>query len=222
MVNTVRATRDAPEGELMAKQSQDQPLPTVVLAEPHTGPRATKYVCLDVETNGFPGKTGAPREDWALHWSSYPIQLSVDFVEHGEVTHAMDAVIRGATQLSPWVRKNVPVTLKDLEERGVDFKEGVKQLADMLRDGDMIVARNAQFDLETVLARTVEQHCITWTSPRRAQYWRLPGSAPCAVHTTGRHLANYPTCADSVTLTGVVGGRARRQSRLSGPGALCR
>ena len=44
-------------------------------------------------------------------------------MEHGEVTHAMDAVIRGATQFAPWVRKHVPITLKDLEERGVDFKE---------------------------------------------------------------------------------------------------
>ena len=92
-----------------------------------------------------------------MPWSSYPIQLSVDFVEHGEVTHAMDAMIRGATQLSPWVRKNVIVTLNDLEERGVDFKGALQQLADMLREGDVIVAHNAQFDLETVLARTADK-----------------------------------------------------------------
>ena len=81
-------------------QPQEQPLPTVLLAKPRAAPRAARYVCLDVETDGFLGKTGAPREDWALPWSSYPIQLSVDFVEHGEVIHAMDAMIRGATQLS--------------------------------------------------------------------------------------------------------------------------
>ena len=154
-----RATPSAREGDLVAEQSHEQPLPTVVLTEPRAEPRAraTRYVCLDFETNGFPGNKGAPPEDWTLPWSSYPIQLSVDFVEHGEVIHAMDAVIRGATQLSPWVRKNVPITLKDMEERGVDFMEVVKQLAGMLREGDMIVAHNAQFDLETVLARTTNK-----------------------------------------------------------------
>ena len=129
----------------------------MVLAKPCAAPRATRYVCRDFETNGFPGKTRAPREDWALPWSSYPVQLSVDFVEHGEVTHAMDAMIWGATQLSPWVRKHVPVTLKDLEERGVDFKGVLQQLATMLREDDVIVAHNTQFDLETVLARTVDR-----------------------------------------------------------------
>ena len=156
-----RATPSAREGDLVAEQSaepspaHEQPLPTVVLTEPRA--RNTRYVCLDFETNGFPGKASAPREEWTLPWSSYPIQLSVDFVESGEVTHAMDAVIRGATQLAPWVRKNVPITLKDIAERGVHFREVVKMLADMLREGDMIVAHNAQFDLETVLARTTNK-----------------------------------------------------------------
>ena len=134
MVKTARTTRHAPGGELMAEQPQSQPLPTVVLAEQRAEPRATKYVCLEFETNGFPGKTSAPREDWTLHWSSYPIQLSVGFVEHCEVNHAMGAVIRGATQLPPWVRKHVPVTLKDLEDCGIDFQGVIQHLADMLRE----------------------------------------------------------------------------------------
>ena len=159
MVKTARATPDAPEGEQTAEQpqAQEQPLPTVLIAKPRAAPRATRYVCLDFETNGFPGKASAPREDWTLPWSSFPIQLSVDFVEHGDVIHAMDEVIRGATQLSPWVRNNVPVTLKDIAERGVNFMDAVKQLAGMLREGDMIVAHNAQFDMETVLARTTKK-----------------------------------------------------------------
>ena len=92
-----------------------------------------------------------------MPWSSFPIQLSVDFVEHGEVTHAMDTLIRGVIQLSPWVKENVPITLKDIQERGVDFRGVLQQLADMLRAGDMIVAHNAHFDLETVLARTTNK-----------------------------------------------------------------
>ena len=156
-----RATPAARERDLVAEQSaepspaHEQPLQTVVLTEPRV--HSTRYVCLDFETNGFPGNKDAPKEDWTLPWSSYPIQLSVDFVEHGEVIHAMDAVVRGATGLSPWVRKNVPITLKDIAERGVDFMEVVKQLAGMLREGDMIVAHNAQFDMETVLARTTRK-----------------------------------------------------------------
>jgi len=110
-----------------------------------------RYVCLDFETNGFP-KKGAPYPDWPLPFSSYPIQLSVDIVEDGEVWHAYDTLIWGAEQLAPWVRANVPITLEDLEE-GVLFEDAVHDLARLLRDGDTIVAHNASFDLDTVLAR---------------------------------------------------------------------
>ena len=55
-----------------------------------------RYLCLDFETNGFP-VPGAKFKDWTLPFSSYPVQLSVDAVEDGEVSHLYDTVIRGAT-----------------------------------------------------------------------------------------------------------------------------
>ena len=65
-----------------------------------------RYVCLDFETNGFSLK-GAKFEDWTLPFSSYPVQLSVDAVEDGEVSHLYDTVIRGATSRAPWAQENV-------------------------------------------------------------------------------------------------------------------
>ena len=149
-----------------------------------------RYVCLDFETNGFP-KKGAPFRDWPLPFSSYPIQLSVDVVEDGEVWHAYDTLIWGAEQLAPWVRGNVPITLEDLEE-GVLFQEAARALARLLRDGDTIVAHNASFDLDMVLARAAGRRgCerlarLVLTKPRfctmrcaytRAALGRQPGSA---------------------------------------------
>ena len=119
--------------------------------------REPRYVCLDFETNGFPGAKGAPRSDWTLPWSSFPIQLNVDIVKHGEVTHAMDTLIQGAQQFAPWVRENVPITHADLDDHGAHFEDVVEQLGALLRDGDVIVAHNVRFDLETVLARTASK-----------------------------------------------------------------
>ena len=63
-------------------------------------PKTTRYICLDFETNGFPTR-GAERRDWPLPFSSFPTQISVDIVEGGEVSHAFDTYIRGATSLAP-------------------------------------------------------------------------------------------------------------------------
>ena len=62
---------------------------------------AIRYICLDVETNGFRSAEGAPRSEWTLPSANCPIQLSVDIVEDGVVWHAMDTCIQGATQLAP-------------------------------------------------------------------------------------------------------------------------
>lgn len=112
-----------------------------------------RFVCLDFETNGFPTK-GAPRHEWTLPFCSYPIQLSVDIVDEGVVHHAYDALIRGATQLAPWVRENVPITLNDLHEKGKSIHDVIVDLATLLQEGDTVVAHNAAFDLDTVLGRT--------------------------------------------------------------------
>ena len=114
-----------------------------------------RYVCVDFETNGF-SEPGAPRAEWTLPWSNFPTQISVDIVEDGVVSHAYDAVISGATGLSAWARDNVRLTLPQIRA-GTPFREIVRTLNALLRDGDTIVAHNASFDLDTVLSRTAQK-----------------------------------------------------------------
>ena len=121
-----------------------------------------RFVCIDFETNGFPGGGGAPRRDWPLPFSSYPIQLSVHIVDEGIVEHALTASIRGATQLAPWVRDNVPVSFVDLAA-AKSFTEVMEEFAAVLHDGDVIVAHNVCFDLQTTLARAAEKKGIANT-----------------------------------------------------------
>jgi DNA polymerase III alpha subunit (gram-positive type) len=134
--------------QVSVEQVSAEPVP----AEPAPSPR---YICIDFETNGF-STPGAPRSEWTLPWSNFPTQISVDIVEDGEVSHAYDAVIAGATCLSAWARDNVNLTLPQIRA-GTPFREVVRTLATLLRDGDTIVAHNASFDLDTVLARTAQK-----------------------------------------------------------------
>ena len=107
-----------------------------------------RYVCLDFETNGFPGEGWYP-----MPWSSFPIQVSLTAVQDGEVIHLYDSYIQGAESLSPWVLKNVPITWANLEN-APGLPTVIKTIAGLLRPTDWIVAHNCAFDLETCLART--------------------------------------------------------------------
>jgi DNA polymerase III epsilon subunit-like protein len=116
------------------------------------GPR---YICIDFETNGF-SKPGAPRDDWTLPWSNFPTQISVDIVQDGDILHAFDTIISGATNLSAWAKTHVNVSIEEIRG-GMPFRWVVKKLAALLREGDTIVAHNAHFDLDTVLTRTAQK-----------------------------------------------------------------
>ena len=183
-----------------------------------------RYVCLDFETNGFP-KRGAPYPDWPLPFSSYPIQLSVDIVEDGEIWHAFDAIIAGATQLAPWVRANVPISLEDVAA-GRPFHDVVKELAGLLRDGDTIVAHNVSFDLDTALVRTSRRldyysHELRWvlSTPRfctmrcaysRAALGRQPSLADLCAHFEVELEGAHDARADSAALARCVAEALRR------------
>ncbi len=84
---------------------------------------------LDFETNGFP----APGS-WTLPLSSFPIQLSVDIVEDGEITHAYDTIIAGATSFAPWVLESVAITVAEAS-RGKPFRQVLEDLAGPLARG---------------------------------------------------------------------------------------
>ena len=183
-----------------------------------------RYVCIDFETNGFP-KKGAPSQDWPLPFSSYPTQLSVDVVEDGEVWHAFDAIIAGATQMAPWVRANVPISLEDVAG-GRPFEDVVKELAGVLRENDTIVAHNASFDLGTVLARTSRRleyysHELQWvlSAPRfctmrcaysQAVLGRQPGLKDLCKHFEVELDGAHDARADSAALARCVAQALRR------------
>ena len=114
-----------------------------------------RYVCLEFETNGFPSKGS-----WTLPCCSFPIQLSVDIVEDGEVTHAYDTIIAGATSFAPWVQENIAITLAEAS-RGKPFRGVLEYRAGLLQDGGTIVAHNASFDLDTAIGRTASKLGIT-------------------------------------------------------------
>ena len=120
---------------------------------------APRYVCLDFETNGFARKD-APQHEWPLPWSNFPIQVSVDIVEDGQVQHAYDSLISGATQFAPWVHENVPVSVVDIERKGKTLRTVVVEMAALLQEGDTIVAHNVLFDLNTALARRATRACL--------------------------------------------------------------
>jgi DNA polymerase III epsilon subunit-like protein len=123
-----------------------------------------RYLCVDFETNGFSTKC-APNSDWTLPFSSYPIQISVEIVEDGQIYHAYDTLIKGAIRLAPWVKENVPFTLEDLQN-GETFENVLAQIDALIQDGDTIVAHNVNFDIGMVIGRTakrlgINSHALT-------------------------------------------------------------
>ena len=125
-----------------------------------------RFVCLDFETNGFPTKN-AYCKDWPLPFSSYPIQVSVDITEDGVTWHEYDSLIKGATRFAPWVREHVPVSLSGIWIEGKELSDVIADLANLLQEGDTIVAHNVSFDLDTVLGRATERLGIDTPELRR-------------------------------------------------------
>ena len=175
---------------------------------------APRFIVIDIETNGFAEKN-APRSNWTLPFSSYPIQVSVDIVEDGQAYHAYDCVVSGARGLAAWVQKNVPITLEDVQ-RGRPFEQVLEDIAAIVQDGDTIVAHNVAFDLDTAIARTARRLNLDTpalrkilTAPRfctmRCAYSRqIFGRAP-SLHALCKHFAvdlqnAHDATADSTAL----------------------
>ncbi len=193
-----------------------------------------RYVCIDFETNGFPTKSAA-KCDWTLPFSNYPIQLSVDIVKNGEVVHAYDTLICGATGLAPWVRENAPINLGDLDQ-GKGFHEVLQDFADLLIDGDTIVAHNAKFDIETVIARAASKlnintpalwkilaaprFCTCNSSYSRAVFGRRPKLKELCDHFQVQLINAHDATADSKALADCVAEAVRRGVMLECPEAL--
>ena len=109
-----------------------------------------RYLIIDFETNGRP-------HDKVLPCAAYPTQVSVDayYPETQAIDHLYDSFIRGAGSLTQWVLENTPVTL-DLLEQAPTADVVSADLANLYREGDVMVAHQAQFDLGTVLPKIAD------------------------------------------------------------------
>ena len=130
-----------------------------------------RYLCIDFETNGCPKTKNAPKSDWTLPFSNYPIQVSIDIVEDEQIYHAFDTLIKGATCFAPFVKQNVPITLDDLR-KGETFENVLSQIDALIQDGDTIVAHNVNFDMDMVIRRTAERLGVN--SPALTRILELP------------------------------------------------
>ena len=105
-----------------------------------------RYLAVDFETNGL------PQETWLRPCAAFPTQVSVDAYvpSTGEILHLYDSLVHGALDLTAWALANTPVTLEALEKAPLP-EEVVAALASLWREGDVLVAHNARFDLGAVL-----------------------------------------------------------------------
>jgi DNA polymerase III epsilon subunit-like protein len=176
-----------------------------------------RYLILDTETNGRrtnpkPGEPPVRPCDYPLPWADFPIQISVDLVEYGEITHLYDTLVRGATQFAPWVRANVPISPESLAD-GKDFAQVIREVAALIQDGDCVVAHNRIYDIDQVIVKYArcknlldmpELKRITSAAPLCT--WRCPYTQT-ALPSSGRKLPHL--CAHfGVTLEGAHDARA--------------
>ena len=126
-----------------------------------------RYICFDFETVGFCDRT-AKWPNYTMPWENHPIQLSIDIVdESGVISHACDTIIAGATGFAPWVHANVPVTLEQVATEGRPFREVLQVFADLIQDGDTLVARNIEFDINRVIGKSSQKMGIDTPALRR-------------------------------------------------------
>ena len=131
-----------------------------------------RYLAIDFETNGR-------ADDPVLPCGAYPTQVSVTaFVPGtGEIAHLYDSYIRGAESLSDWVTQNTPMSLELIADAPTPdmVSEALKGL---WREGDVVVAHNAKFDLEQVLPKiAAPDHPFRWSPSicTMKQHYGFPG-----------------------------------------------
>ena len=116
-----------------------------------------RFLAIDFETNGL-------TSDSVLPCGAFPTQVSVTAYdpELDEITHLYDSYIHGAGSLSRWVLENTQVRL-DLLYHAPPPELVSAELAALWQEGDLVVAHNTKFDLETVLPKiTSPDHPLLW------------------------------------------------------------
>lgn len=154
-----------------------------------------RFLAIDFETNGL-------SRDEVLPCGAFPTQVSVTAYDPDldEVAHLYDSYIHGAQSLSPWTLNNTHVTL-DLLCDAPPPELVSAELAALWQEGDVIVAHNAKFDLETVLPKIATQAHPFFSSPRMCtmhQPWYPGMNKPRLKHVCQElHVPYEPTVAHS-------------------------
>ena len=141
-------------------------------------PMSRRFVIIDIETNGFTDLKSKDPKLYTLPWQNFPCQLSVDVVdEEGDVYHAFDTYIRGATRFSRWSTENLNFSAEEANESGIEFSEAINRLAALITPETTIVAHNVDFDVEKCLARTAKK--LQYDSPELNVVLTAPRFCTC-------------------------------------------
>ena len=143
------------------------PLPPLAVdlqcfADEQPWPMARRFVCFDFETTGIWKRKDQETDPayWAKLCYNYPIQISVDVVEPDlSVTRAFDALVIWATRTVKFVAETILPQLglrhshlkHDLEQHGKYLAEVLRDLADLLNPGDVLVSHNLMYDVGRTL-----------------------------------------------------------------------
>jgi DNA polymerase III epsilon subunit-like protein len=181
---------------------------------------AMRYICFDTETNGFVDRS-AKWPNYTMPWESHPVQISIDIVdEDGTVSHAYDTIIAGATGFAPWVHANVPITLEQVETDGRPFREVLGVFADLIKDGDTLVAHNIDFDINRVIGKSSKKMGID--SPAVDRILATPRFCNMRCAYSKSALGNQPKLSKLCEHFGVTLDGAQCSSRHICTGRVCR
>jgi len=125
----------------------------------------TRFICIDFETVGWKRENEIiPLEYWPKPCFNFPIQISVDAVEPDLfVTHVFDGLIVGGVQAARMPSETVLPHLglrpghleEDLKARGTPLHRVLRDLAELLTPGAVLVSHNMVYDIGEVL-------CVNW------------------------------------------------------------
>lgn len=110
-----------------------------------------RFLAIDFETNGL-------LSDDVLPCGAFPTQVSVTAYDPDldQIEHLYDSYINGAQSLSQWVLENTHIRLELLHHAPPPELVSA-QLAALWQEGDVVVAHNTKFDLDTVLLKIAGQ-----------------------------------------------------------------
>ena len=109
-------------------------------------PPVPRFLALDWETNGFRADPDQP-----LPCANWPVSVSLWAVAvDGSVEHLYSSKVSGATQFSTWAAEHHPFTPEDLRTAPA-FEEVIRAMIAMVREGDVLVCHNMDYDVGKVL-----------------------------------------------------------------------